>query len=182
MTMYIISYDNSCKVNNRMDYQDYVVQVLCCNSCFLESTIYDGFLYDLNCEYIITSGHAAGYKNYIILMKDGKPRRASICKVGSIDAMILKLDVPYRPYPVRTRQSMPHSLLQDINPGDSIVIANYAGPITVQVRHTQTGCIYTTKNGYPGAPVFTGNQLVGIVRGNGDNILPSAFIDKYLNE
>ena len=159
-----------------MNYQDYVVQVLCYNTCFSESLIYNGFLYDLECKHIITSGHAAGYKSYTVLMKDGQVRHAKRCKVGNLDAMIIKLDVAY---PKRTRALFP-PLLEDVEPGDSLVIANYGGSVTAQVKHIQPGCIYTTEKGYPGAPVFKGNRFVGLVRGNGDNILPAAYIDSFL--
>lgn len=159
-----------------MYYEDFVVQILCFNESFINSLIYNGFLYDLECKHIITSGHAAGYDNYIVLMKDGELRTVQDVKVGSLDAMILKLDAAY---PKRKRALQP-PLLQDIEIGDSLVIANYNGPVTVNVNQISFGCIFTTEKGYPGSPVFKDNRFVGMVKGNSNNILPASFIDEFL--
>jgi hypothetical protein len=91
--------------------------------------------------------------------------------------MVLKLDTAY---PKRMLTLFPS--LQDVDLGETLVIANYEGPVTVEVEYIYgRSCIYTKPNkGYPGAPVFKGNRFVGLVKGNGENILPAACIDAFL--
>ena len=155
---------------------EYVVQVLCYNRSFSESVIYNGFLYDRERKYVITSGHVAGYMNYMVLLQ-GQARNAAVCKVGNMDLAILRLDSPY----AKPKRVIP-SVIDIAVVGDHILIADYSGGIDVQVISVQPGCVFASKKGYPGSPVFkNGNgRFIGLVRGNGENILPAAMIDQFL--
>ncbi len=155
---------------------EYVVQILCYDRSFSESIIYNGFLYDSDRKYVITSGHVAGHMSYLVLLQ-GQARNAKVCKVGNLDLAILRLDSPYMK-PNRVIPTLPDLL--DV--GDHIVIANYSGSIDAQVISILSACILASKSGYPGSPVFKkGNgRFVGLVRGNGENILPTEMIDQFL--
>lgn len=158
-----------------MDYiRQFVVRIECWNIGDVDSNIFDGFFFENTAKYIITSGHAAGYKHTVVLTADGKIIRCKLFMVGNMDMAVFKLE---------TDLTLPHfpKATTNVGIGDKLTLFGSEHQIETVVTFVEKATIQITEKGPAGAPVFTKDGLfAGFVRGNSQTVLPAFMVQLFL--